>query len=92
MIDLNAAFREYNKIAIVLFLILLGLIAGGSLIVDTHHAHSWGEKYIPFFWSMFAFIAAAAIIRIASWFGKTGIQVPTDFYDRFNSTSCEEES
>lgn len=72
--------------------VLLAGIAGGSLLVDTHHAHTWAEQHVPAFWSLFGFAAAAVIIGAARWFGRSGIQAPTDFYERSNATSCEEEA
>jgi predicted tellurium resistance membrane protein TerC len=71
--------------------VLLAVVAGGSLLIDTHHAHTWAEQHVPFFWSLFGFAAAAVIIGVARWFGRSGIQAPTDFYDRSHSTLCEEE-
>jgi hypothetical protein len=62
-----------------------------SLVIDTHHAHTWVEQHVPFFWSMFGFAAAPLIIGAARWFGRSGIQAPTDFYDCSTSKSCEEE-
>lgn len=58
-----------------------------SLVVDSSHAHSWVEKNIPFFWSLFGFCAAAAIIGIAYWFGHSGIMVREDYYEK-DTTDC----
>jgi predicted tellurium resistance membrane protein TerC len=80
------------KIVAVICCVLLAVIAGGSLLVDTHHAHTWAEQHVPAFWSLFGFAAAAIIIGAARWFGGSGIQAPTDFYERTTSTPCEEEA
>ena len=71
--------------------VLLGVVAGSSLLADTHHAHTWVEQHVPFFWSFFGFGAAAAIIGIARWFGGSGIQARPDFYDSSEAAACEEE-
>ena len=84
-----ASLQAHRKTVVAVCLILLGLIAGSTLLVDTHHAHTWVEQHLPFFWSFFGFAAAAVIIGVARWFGRSGIQAPTDFYD--SSTPCEED-
>jgi succinate dehydrogenase hydrophobic anchor subunit len=61
---------------------LLVLVAAFAAIVDKHHAHTWVEQNIPFFWSIFGYCAAAAIIGIACWFGKSGIQASEDYYEK----------
>ena len=38
---------------------LLAVFAGATLFVDNHHAHTWVERHVPFFWSFFGFGAAA---------------------------------
>ena len=50
-------------------------------MVDKSHAHTWAEKHIPFFWSIYGFVAAAAAIGIARWYGHSGIQCREDYYD-----------
>lgn len=79
-------FIEYlqtrMKTVIMVCYVLLILTAAFAVIVDKHHAHTWVEQNIPFFWSIFGFCAAAAIIGIARWFGKAGIQVPEDYYEQ----------
>jgi hypothetical protein len=59
-----------------------------SLYVDTSHAHTWVEKNVPFFWSIFAFAGAAAIIGIAYWFGHSGIMVREDYYEKDSAHCC----
>ncbi len=51
------------------------------LAVDNHHAHTWAEKYIPGFWSLFSLGAAVVLIFFARWFGKSGIMTREDYYD-----------
>ena len=91
MTNLIASLQAHLKTVVVVCFVLLGLIAGSSLLVDTHHAHTWAEQHVPFFWSFFGFAAAAVIIGVARWFGRSGIQAPTDFYDCSTSITCEEE-
>ncbi len=49
--------------------------------VDTHHAHTWLEKYIPGFWAIFASISALVLIFVASWLGRSGIMTREEYYD-----------
>jgi predicted tellurium resistance membrane protein TerC len=67
---------------------ILALVMVSSLIVDSSHAHTWVEKYIPFFWSFFGFGAAAVIIGFARWFGHSGIMTRPDYYDRDAECNC----
>ncbi len=69
--------------------IALGLILAFSLYVDTSHAHTWVEKNIPFFWSFFAYGAAATIIGFARWFGHSGIMARPDYYDASPRCRCQ---
>ncbi len=78
------------KAVVVVCYVVLAVIAASSNLVDTHHAHTWVEQHVPCFWSLFGFAAAAVIIGAARWFGRSGIQAPTDFYTR--SQSSEEEA
>jgi len=91
MTNLIASLQAHLKTVIVVCFVLLAVIAGSSLTVDTHHAHTWAEQHVPFFWSFFGFAAAAVIIGVARWFGRSGIQAPIDFYDCSTSKSCEED-
>jgi len=91
MTNLIASLQAHLRTVVVLCFVLLGLVAGSSLLIDTHHAHTWVEQHVPFFWSFFGFGAAAVIIGVARWFGRSGIQAPTDFYARPTSTPCEED-
>jgi hypothetical protein len=67
---------------------ILALILVFSLYVDKSHAHSWVERYIPFFWGFFGFIAAAAIISFARWYAHSGIMVSEDYYERSKECCC----
>jgi hypothetical protein len=49
--------------------------------VDTHHAHTWMEAYIPGFWSFFGIVSCLVLIYFARWFGKSGIMTREDYYD-----------
>jgi len=91
MTNLIAYLQAHLKTVVTVCLVLLAVIAGSTLLVDTHHAHTWAEQHVPFFWSFFGFAAAAVIIGVARWFGRSGIQAPTDFYTSPTSTPCEEE-
>lgn len=91
MTNLIAYLQAHLKTVVVVCFVLLGLIAGSTLLVDTHHAHTWAEQNVPFFWSFFGFCAAAVIIGLARWLGCSGIQASTDFHEGPNSNPCEEE-
>jgi hypothetical protein len=49
--------------------------------VDKSHAHTWMEKYIPGWWSIFGFIACVLIIILSKWYGHLGIMTREDYYD-----------
>lgn len=70
---------------------LLALFLAYSMYVDKSHAHTWVEQHIPFFWSMFGFAAAAAIIGIAYWFGHSGIMARKDYYEKDSTQGIEGE-
>jgi hypothetical protein len=91
MTNLIAFLQSRLKTVVALSVAALGVIAVSSLLVDTRHAHSWVEQHIPFFWSLFGFAAASAIIGLARWFGGSGIQAPADIYDRTLTRICEDE-
>jgi hypothetical protein len=83
--------RNHLTTVVVICLALLAVISGLSLLIDKGHAHSWAEQHLPFFWSIFGFAAAAAIIGITRVLRRAGIQAPTNFYDRSDATDREEE-
>jgi len=60
---------------------LLVFIVIFALLVDRSHAHTWIEHALPFLWSLFGFAAAAIIIGFASWYGRSGIQARTNYYE-----------
>ncbi|MDH4319316.1 MAG: hypothetical protein OEV64_13060 [Desulfobulbaceae bacterium] len=82
MTHLIEYLRDHLKIVIGCCYGVLGLIIFLAFYVDNHHAHTVAEQKIPFFWSLFGFIAAGVIIRVAGWYGKSGIQTSEDYYDR----------
>ncbi|MBL4903642.1 hypothetical protein JYT30_00070 [Desulfotalea psychrophila] len=57
-------------------------IVAWSITVDKSYAHSWAEKMIPGFWSLFALCSCGIVIMVARWFGKSGIQTREDYYDK----------
>jgi len=59
----------------------IALIVIWSLTVDTSHAHSWAEKMIPGFWSLFGLGSCTVVIMVARWFGRSGIMTREDYYD-----------
>jgi hypothetical protein len=91
MTNLITSLLAHLKMVVAVCFVLLALIAGSTLLLDTSHAHTWAEKHLPFFWSFFGFAAAAIIIGVTRWLGGSGIQAPPDFYACSTSTPCEEE-
>jgi len=91
MTTLIAYLQARMKTVATVCFALLAVIAATSLLVDTQHAHSWAERRVPFFWSLFGFAAASLIIGAARWFGRSGIQAPADVYDRTLLPCVEEE-
>lgn len=66
---------------------LIALITGVAIViwsiagVDASHAHSWMEKHVPGFWSLFALAACIILIFFVKWFSNCGIQREEDYYD-----------
>ena len=81
--------RDRLKVVILLCYIGLALLVAWDLMfVDKHHAHTWVEQNVPFFWSLFGFGAAAIIIMVAYWYGHSGIMARIDFYDEESKSEC----
>jgi len=81
MIKLIDYLQERIKTVICVCYGLLALVATFASMVDKSHAHTWVEQNIPVYWSLFGLVAAAVIIGIAYWYGRSGIQARTDYYD-----------
>ena len=52
-----------------------------SLTVDTSHGHTWMERYIPGFWSLFGIASCFVIIFFARWYAQAGVTREEDYYD-----------
>jgi len=64
--------------------ILFGIFAATflwSITVDTSHAHTWVEKHIPGFWSLFGIVSCIVLIFIARWLAQAGIAREDGYYD-----------
>ena len=64
MIKLIEYLQARMKTVVMVCIVLLICIAAFAAAVDKHHAHTWVEQNIPFFWSIFGFCAAAALIGL----------------------------
>jgi len=64
------------------YCVLALLMAVDIFFVDKHHAHTWAEKHIPAFWSLFGFLACVIIIIVSKWYGHLGIMTREDYYDK----------
>ncbi len=73
--------RARQKGATLLLFLALAGIAIWSLTIDLHHAHTWAEKEIPFFWSIFALLTALILVFFCRWFRQCGITAREDYYD-----------
>jgi hypothetical protein len=74
--------KERLRLVILFCYVGIAGIVVWSLTVDTHHAHTWVEKSIPAFWGLFGFCACIVIIFFARWYGKSGIKIREDYYDK----------
>ena len=72
---------EKRKVAAVFLVVLIFGIFLWSLSVDTSHAHTWAEKHIPGFWSLFGIASCIILIFVARWFSSAGISKGEDYYD-----------
>lgn len=52
-----------------------------SITVDTSHAHTWAEKFIPGFWSIFGLVSCVVLIFVSGWMAKAGLSREEDYYD-----------
>jgi len=74
--------RDRLKLVIRLSYCVLALLVVISIFIDKHHAHTWAEKHIPGFWSLFGFLACVIIILVSKWYGHLGIMTREDYYDK----------
>ena len=64
------------------------LVLWDIFLLDKSHAHTWPEKFVPGWWSIFGFLACVLIIVVSKWFGHAkwfgGFQImsPEDYYDK----------
>ena len=84
-----ALLRDNPRTVRTICAVALACIALASLLIDTHHAHTWVEQHVPFFWSLFAFGGSAAIIGLTRWLGRSGIQTGPEVYGP--GAACGEE-
>ncbi len=89
MTTLIASLRANPRPVRTVCFVVLACIAVASLLIDTHHAHTWAEQHVPFFWSLFAFAGSAAIIGLTRWLGRSGIQTGPEVYGP--GAACGEE-
>lgn len=71
--------RLKTVIAVCLAVLAL-LVLADALLVDKEHAHTTPEHW-PAFWSVFGFVACAAIVLLSKWYGHAGIMTREDYYD-----------
>lgn len=74
-------YKSFSKLQSVGFFLIAAILVWSVFGVDLHHAHTWAEQHIPFFWSFFTIIAAIVLIFFAGWVAKN-IQTSEDYYDR----------
>ena len=82
ILNLIDFLEERLKPIITACYVVMALIVVWSVVfVDKSHAHTWAEKSIPGFWSLFGLGSCALIILVAWLLGKTGIVTREDYYD-----------
>lgn len=81
IVDLIEFLRKRTRGLSAVFFGIICAILIWSLTVDTHHAHTWAEAHIPFFWSLFGLVSCVVIIFFARWFANSGIATREDYYD-----------
>ncbi|MEE4164384.1 MAG: hypothetical protein V2I35_00190 [Desulfocapsaceae bacterium] len=72
--------KRHRQINAVLVTIIIAIFLW-SFTVDTSHAHTWAEKHIPGFWSLFGIVSCIILIFTARWFSSAGISKGEDYYD-----------
>jgi len=72
--------RARLKTVIYVCLGVLALVAVLDLFVNKEHAHTRIE-HLPFFWSVFGFVACVLIVILSKAFGHAGIMTREDYYD-----------
>ena len=82
MIRFIEYLKENNHVVRYVLYSLIVAIVIWSLSVDTSHAHTWVEKHIPGFWSIFGFVSTIVLIFIARWYGGAGISREENYYDK----------
>ncbi len=81
MIQFMQYLKEHERGArYVLYGVMIGAVVF-SLTVDKSHAHTWVEKYIPGFWSIFALASCIVLIFFARWLAAAGVEKGEDYYD-----------
>ncbi len=91
MTNLLASLQANEKTVRAVCWALLAVFAGATFFVDNDHAHTWAERHVPGFWSVFGFGAAAVIIGVARWLGRAGILTGPEEYGCAPSATCEDE-
>ncbi len=72
--------RARLKTVIYVCLGVLALVAVIDLFINKEHAHTRIE-HLPFFWSVFGFVACVLIVILSKAFGHAGIMTREDYYD-----------
>jgi hypothetical protein len=72
--------RARLKTVIYVCLGVLMLVAVIDLFINKEHAHTRIE-HLPFFWSVFGFVACVLIVILSKAFGHAGIMTREDYYD-----------
>ncbi|MFC1524481.1 hypothetical protein ACFL6N_06790 [Thermodesulfobacteriota bacterium] len=82
IVQLIDFFRDrLNTVIKVCYGVLAALVVIDLILVDKSHAHTWMEKLIPGWWSIYGFVACVLIIIVSKWFGHLGIMTREDYYD-----------
>ncbi len=81
IVNLIEFLRDRPKLLIRSCYLLIALVFVWGLFVDTSHAHTWAEKHVPGFWSIFGLLSCALLIGGAWVVGKLGIMTKEDYYN-----------